>query len=542
VQRLHLTKELLRSKNCYSRFEVNMKKIMIFLLLLVALSLYAQDQYVPLTMDRAESFIHTLIYDRENLDSFLDPIDLEQSNRLRIHYTGVDWKILIGHDIDSAVRDRIKSREISYNIRIRELSQPYSKIVFTTSDSTFKQAFFFKNDKMISPLTYFTRNMYKFESGYVTFYTSDPTLLNNYSMNTVRSFVKAQSQAISQFFTSKDQQEWFTYQEASWRHYYGLRFHPLIYIVCKDTKQVEQITGIETSGMADLSMDAIISTSNSHFHELMHLIMNYNLNPLPLYTHPMLQEGFATCYGGRNGKSADVMLQTAEWLKNMDVLPLDTLYSVVSFQQQDASISYPLSALICHNYINEYGLKSFFKLYRKYSTDEESFSNLHIDPYDVHLDKLLVETSDSLQFVTMNDPTHGVFTQKKGLKPYFSNSKITIWQYVEGLHEIMYYKMNGLGTFLTKPDRSSRSRTAYSYVYESQLYNEKIKGKKYQLEHYLLHIGDDEITLYDLFLNQMIAYYGNAFVPDDQKIKIVDGKTTFYLKLSDSNFAPKFRK
>lgn len=516
-----------------------MKKLVILLMLTLTMPLFAEVSTVPLTVERAESFIHALIYDRASLETYFDANDLALSNRLRIKYTDVDWKILIGHDIDAVTRERIQRNGLEYTIRIRKLEEPFSKIIFTTADSSFIQAFFFKNDKMISPFTYFTRSMYQFKRNGVTFYTSDPTLLSNYSMKVVSTFIRDASQEVSQFFEQKNQKEWLTYQDASWRHYYGLKYNPIMYILCKDTKEVERITGFNTLGLADLSMDAVITTSNSHFHELMHILMNFNLNPIPLYTHPLLQEGIATCMGGRNGKSAGVMVQTGSWLEKMAMIPMDTLFTYQAFHQQDASISYPLSAFICRKYIDEYGMKSFTRLYKKYSTDEEAIKNLRIDPFDLHLDMLLArkaEGADSINIISMTDPSRGQFELKSNQKPYMESANLTIWTNRSDFRSHTYWKVQGFGTFLSKADDPDVYSANGHKGYKSRLFMDKVRGRSYHYQHYLLHINDHEIALYDLYLDQLIAYYNNEFIEEQQQIRVKDGKVTFYMDFGDKRF------
>jgi hypothetical protein len=516
-----------------------MKYTILFILLSLALTLSALTAPPSslLTQDRAEAFINTLIYDRPSLEKFVDPADLKTSNRLRIQYEGVDWKILIGHDIDVNIREKIMAKEIGYNVTIKPLTVPFTKLLFETSDSTFKQVFFFKNDMMISPLTYFTRNMYKFSRGYVTFYTTDPSLLNNYSMSHVNSFIKKQSLEIASFFDLKNESEWLSFNDASWRHYYGIRYNPLIYIVCKDARQIEQITGFNTLGLSDLSMDAVISTSNSHYHELVHLLMNFNLNPMHLYTHPLLQEGIATYLGGRGGKSADVMFQTGEWLQDMNLIPLDTLLSNKTFQQQDASISYPLSALICSKFIDQYGMKEFTRLYKKYSVRETAIHNLRISQVDLNLTDLFHHNKIRKPLISCSDLSNGLFDLKFNKHPKFQNSNLTIWNAVSLKNHKFFWKFEGIGTYLSIPGNRDAYQTGSYKGYKSRLFAEMFPGRKYNSEHYLLIMKEDEISLYDLYLDQLIAFYSNEFVPESRKMVFKNGKVTFYLDMDDARFS-----
>ena len=93
-----------------------------------------------------------------------------------------------------------------------------------------------------------------------------------------------------------------------------LRENKIRYYRCASAADIAKITGYQCRGMGILAEDAVISSYPCHFHELSHIMINYALQEIPLFTHPFLQEGFAVATGGRGGKTSDVLLDIASFL------------------------------------------------------------------------------------------------------------------------------------------------------------------------------------------------------------------------------------
>ncbi|MGB2803865.1 MAG: hypothetical protein WBD64_03055, partial [Candidatus Zixiibacteriota bacterium] len=157
-------------------------RILIVVLLLLQLSSQA------LSRDQAESFIQSLITNN-NIDSFADQSELEISNRLGIQYEGVDNKFLISYDIEDSIKNSIKRNELDYTIEVIDLEGDYSKIIFSIQEPSYKKEFFFKGQKYISPISYYTRDWKRIESKHFRFLISDTTLFNSYCIDNLENFL-----------------------------------------------------------------------------------------------------------------------------------------------------------------------------------------------------------------------------------------------------------------------------------------------------------------------------------------------------------------
>jgi hypothetical protein len=142
-----------------------------------------------------------------------------------------------------------------------------------------------------------------------------------------------------------------------------LKKEKIIYILCKDEDEIEKLTGYKARGMFNLAYDYVISTFNCHYHELLHLLMNYKLKNIPPYTHSFLQEGFAVSFGGRGGKEPEVILNLGCFIAESKFLEYKELLSLDKFRNFDVSMSYPLSGLYNNFIISNFGIDNYLKLY-----------------------------------------------------------------------------------------------------------------------------------------------------------------------------------
>ena len=138
-----------------------------------------------------------------------------------------------------------------------------------------------------------------------------------------------------------------------------------------DEATVAELTGYPTKGMADLAAGAVISSHFPHFHELAHLLVNWALKEVPLYTLPWLQEGVACRLGGRWGRSPEVILYMGR--VNLDlamVTPAEVL-TWSGFRQAPAGpdATYGAGALLCDLVVSEAGWPALLDLYRAQSGD-----------------------------------------------------------------------------------------------------------------------------------------------------------------------------
>jgi hypothetical protein len=140
-----------------------------------------------------------------------------------------------------------------------------------------------------------------------------------------------------------------------------------------------RLTGYSARGMYDLANDYIISAYNCHYHEIAHLLMNYKLKSLSLYTLPLFQEGFAVAYGGRGGKEPAAILEMGLFMVKSQFLDYDSLLNKAGFNQYDASVSYPVAGLYTQFLIETIGIEKYLDLYTNYTAAASEIDRLQIN-------------------------------------------------------------------------------------------------------------------------------------------------------------------
>ena len=141
----------------------------------------------------------------------------------------------------------------------------------------------------------------------------------------------------------------------------------ILYLLCDGPEEVETLTGFKLRGIFLMGADAIVSSFNCHRHEVAHLLLNFRLASLPLYTHPFLQEGWANAMGGRGGKARDVILHLGAFLQQSEFVTYPELLQRKTFANTDPSIAYPLSGVYNRFLLAQQGVDAYLRLYRQYS-------------------------------------------------------------------------------------------------------------------------------------------------------------------------------
>ncbi|MCH8991468.1 MAG: hypothetical protein IIA44_06930, partial [Acidobacteria bacterium] len=134
----------------------------------------------------------------------------------------------------------------------------------------------------------------------------------------------------------------------------------------------ERLAGVAVPGLTDLPSDAIITNTLPHRHEIVHLMINYRLGALPLYTLPWLQEGAAVSFGGRWGKSARVMVQLGGFVVTNELAPLEDLLAFRDFDGGGGNdMSFAASGLLVSCLVARHGVERFLSLYSRLSGDAD---------------------------------------------------------------------------------------------------------------------------------------------------------------------------
>ncbi|MEE9449036.1 MAG: hypothetical protein V3V72_03210, partial [Ignavibacteriaceae bacterium] len=271
-----------------------------------------------------------------------------------------------------------------------------------------------------------------------------------------------------------------------------LKEEKIIFILCKDEDEIEKLTGYKARGMFNLAYDYIISTFNCHYHELVHLLMNYKLKDLPLYTHPFLQEGFAVAFGGRGGKEPEVIRNLGYFIAKSKFLDYKKLLSSDEFRNFDVSMSYPLSGLYNLFLIEDIGIDEYINLSLSYSASE--MKSIKIKSEDFPVEEEWIE----FLFDFGND----------------KNIKIDIPEnhYINSIVDSSFRISEDDSDYLFEiKDDILISTMEKEDDYISKKFIELYPYMTYNGEKYLIRVEKNEVALYNLLTNNLIANYVSGF-------------------------------
>jgi hypothetical protein len=452
-----------------------------------------------LHIDDAGEFIKDLLWKTPSLASWFDEGNLAMAHRLGIEYEGTPNKQLIAYDVDAKVIGMVQAGETRYTVGIDSLDREYSRVSLTLDGIDGVKEFYFRGKHCVSPLEYLTRNWRTLEGRYFRFYLSDSTLFNSYSREHLEFFVEQIAALIG----------------LSGAEMQTLGEKKIYYYLCKDEDEIERMTGFRVKGMANLAYDAIVTTYNAHYHELLHLLLNYKLRRLPLYTHPFLQEGFAVANGGRGGLEAEVVLPLGRFLYQTRVVELSSLLENTGFRDLDPSLTYPASGIYCKYLTREVGMERFLRLYREHSGPFGDPQTLHISVSE------LPDTSGWVSYFRDSSASSSIAFDTAGV-----DARIMIgdssWQIAED-SERYYFRISDVAVL-----PGSKVNPSYS----SKAFRDALPEKVYKGEEYLVRVTEDDISVYNLFTNNLIATYAASFAIPPRKVPRVGGKYCFSVKRS----------
>ncbi len=273
--------------------------------------------------------------------------------------------------------------------------------------------------------------------------------------------------------------------------------------------------------MYSLAYDAVITTYNTHYHELLHLLINYKLRHLSLYTHPFLQEGLAVAYGGRGGLNRQVVLPIGYFLINAQFVDPVALLNRQEFLQLDASLSYPVAGLYTRFLLETKGTDYFLKLYRNHNGESNDPSVRQIQATELpanSLFRLFVSKSLKRELISLEQPPAQA-------QIIIENDSVNVFQDGQRYYFLMQeYLLNHANLHFPG--------------YVSKKFNEILPHKTYQGEKYLIQVTADEISVYNLFTNELIASYVASFVLPPASVPKQEGR--YYFSIDKTVFDEPF--
>ncbi|MEE8576235.1 MAG: hypothetical protein V3T31_03180 [candidate division Zixibacteria bacterium] len=291
------------------------------------------------------------------------------------------------------------------------------------------------------------------------------------------------------------------------------------YYFCDSDSTVELIGGHRVHGFLDLPTNDIISASFPHYHELVHLLINAKLKRLPIYTLPLLREGAAVCYGGRWGKSPEVLFDLGVFLYQQDIVQLDSILTDYDFRNSSsADIAYPLAGLLVDYLDSKLDQDALFGLYRRFSNSPDSIAAVTANQVKGAL-SFATESEDWETFIAgfesyIEERVTNGLTATPGLAPngkdIFSekNCSVSLSDEYISFSCRLGDKGDKTGSFLWSKNEELASGS-------SPLFEEQTTGSEFEGFRYAVRFDRNEAGLYDYSSNRLLAKYIWGLSPSD---------------------------
>ena len=195
------------------------------------------------------------------------------------------------------------------------------------------------------------------------------------------------------------------------------------------------------------------------------------------------------------------------------MLEYTSLLTRKDFTQVDASMSYPLSGLYNFFLIKEIGIDAYLKMYRNYSGTAED-----VDSMMIRIEDLPLKTRWQ-QFIDRYSEEKMIgfdVDESKGLLIY-TDPTTRIYE-----NDERYY-------FVMKDTLLIPTRDTCIY-YRSRKFEEVLGKKEYQGEKYLVLASSSEISIYNLYTNNLIANCVCSFSIPPQSVPEYDGSYRFHVR------------
>lgn len=476
-----------------------MKTTLLFALFSVILS--AQNISDP----RLNAMVKLIISDSPEISNYILPEEFEIADRFGISYYEVANKFLIASEFPKV------DKNIKYDIKITDLENKFSLLNITLPSLQLTRDYYIKDSFIVSKPFYYSRNWKTKESEHFKFFISDETLFNDYSIDLLEMFIEKMFKELN--FSEAQKNE--------------IKQKKIYYFLCKDESEIQIVTGFATRGMYILAQDYVVTTYNTHYHELVHFLINFKLKDLPLYTHPFLQEGLAVAFGGRGGLQAHTIIETAVFLVRSSFANYSELLTRKDFMNTDATISYPISGLFVDFIIKQIGIEKFIEFFKKYSASKDLNIIENIDKTD-----LPAEENWKLFVDSLVDKNPIKIVDKVDLKNLTLITKNENCEIYDGENEYFFRVKDTL--LISTSDKIQN--------YQSKLFAEHLPQRKYNSEKYLIIANRNEISVYNLYSNNLIGKYVASFSIPPKAINNNDGFYEFVIKkdLFDEDFLALF--
>ncbi len=444
--------------------------LMIFIQISITNAAFAQLKF----SDYYERLASAIISNDTSLINFTSSELKKISDRLGIEYSDVKNKFMISYEIDPNVTREINTEKIKFEYSVNQIDSVFKILKIEVPYYNYNKKYILKNDSLYSFVLFLTKDWTETESEHFRFLISNPLKINEYAIRKLEESYKI----ISTLF------EFSTEQEEC------IKKNKILYILCSDEREVELLAGYAARGIYNLAYDAIITSYNSHYHELVHLLVNFKIKKNRLYTHPFFLEGIAAALGGRGGIHQRILLETGSFLYISGFTELEEIISFEDFRNTDPSISYALSGIYCYYLLHQVGIDSFLNIYKSYSGNSDEVSSMLVQINNLPSQNGMVE------FIAEHFPKQISFENN------INEEKVIV--YSDG--ENLIFENESDYIFLLSSTLLLNSEFVYP-DYKSTKIKELKLDSLYMNEHYLIICTESEISIYDLHLNMLINSY-----------------------------------
>jgi hypothetical protein len=308
------------------------------------------------------------------------------------------------------------------------------------------------------------------------------------------------------------------------------------YYLCNGEGEVRLLSGYETKGIYDMGTDAVISSIFPHYHEVSHLLINFKLQSLPLFTLPFIQEGMAVYLGGRWQRSSAVMLDFGEYILDYNIIEIDSVLGDKSDANSiTADISYPVSACLAEYFITKLGTAKYFELYSSLSGNHAFIQGASPDSI-----KHLLTQYTTLNWEQLKTDFLGFLKSQKsrgGLifpgeiatnKEIINDSGLIISTSDKWLKIELFAAPDEKADFNLLFDMDSTMAAKFSTIFVEQ-YKETRPFEGYR---YGIRMDKNEVGLYDYYTNQLMAKYVHDFDPDTKYYDSANAKYSAYFDIT----------
>lgn len=354
---------------------------------------------------------------------------------------------------------------------------------------------------LTSPLYYYSHGWKVRQTEYVDVYYADESLLNDYACSAMDDVIETVGAKLR--LRPDDFAE--------------LRLKRIDYFLGSGD-DVRRMTGFDTQGMTDLQTDAVVSRSLPHEHELTHLLVNYRLKRLPLYTLPLLQEGLAAYCGGRWSKSPQAIAYQGYITLSNEIGRLDDLLTRAGFLDPavGAEAAYPIAALFTGYLLEERGLEDYLSLYAALSGSDSQVGSFDANRVKAAIEKVCgvpwTDVAAGFEAYWKQLPLQGILpdtsrpSSQPGIEIDTAGVRVSIWNDSTLVHVVVDLPPEVREGVIAIPSANH----TLSPTYRSRLFAERFPQATYTGEHIGIRFSAEEATAYDFLTNKLLASYIDA--------------------------------